>query len=90
MPKYMIEREVPGVGGSSPEEFKETAKTSRGVLKEMGPEIQWVTSYVVDNKVYCVFIAPNEEMIKEHAKKGGFPADKISEIKAVMDPTTAE
>lgn len=90
MPKYVIERDMPGVGSSTREDLKGAANTSNDVLKLMGPEIQWVHSYVVDDKVYCIYISPNEEMIKEHAKKGGFPVNKISEIRTIIDPTTAE
>jgi len=90
MPKYVIERDLPGVGASSTKDLKGAAQTSCNVLKNMGPDIQWVHSYVVDDKIYCVYISPNEEMIKEHAQKGGFPANKISEIRATIDPTTAE
>ena len=90
MPKYMIEREIPNVGASSAEDFKGAAQTSCDVLRKMGPEIQWLHSYVVDDKIYCVYIAPNEDMVREHAQKGNFPADKISEIRNIIDPTTAE
>lgn len=90
MPKYVIERDMPGVGESTTEDLKGAAKTSCDVLKVMGPEIQWLHSYVSNNKVYCLYIAPSEEMIKEHALKGGFPADKISEVRTIIDPTTAE
>lgn len=90
MPKYIIEREIPGAGNLSAEELHGVAGTSCSVLQEMGPQIQWVESYFTDDKVYCVYIAPNQDMIKEHAKKGGFPADKISEVKSIVDPTTGE
>lgn len=90
MPKYIIEREIPGAGNLSPEELQGASKTSCGVLQEMGPQIQWVQSYVTDDKIYCVYIAPNEEAVKEHAEKGGFPANSISVVKAMIDPTTAE
>ena len=80
MPKYLIEREIPGAGKLSPAELQGVSQTSCGVLKNMGPQIQWVESYVTADKVYCVYISPNEEMIREHAKQGGFPANKISEI----------
>ena len=90
MPKYVIERDVLGAGKLSSEELKETAKTSNNVLKQMGPEIQWLNSYVTENKIYCVFIAPNKQMIEEHAEKGGFPITKIEEIHTMMDPTTSE
>ena len=90
MPKYLIEREIPGAGNLSPEELQAISQTSCGVLQGMGPEIQWVQSYVTDDKVYCVYLAPNEDMIREHARQGGFPANKVSRIGAVIDPTTAE
>ncbi len=90
MPKYMIERELPGAGKLSAQELQAISQKSRGVLNQMGPQIQWVQSYVTDDKVYCVYIAPNEEMVREHARQGGFPANQISVIKSVIDPTTAE
>jgi len=90
LPKYLIEREIPGAGKLSPAELQGVSQTSCGVLKNLGPQIQWVESYVTADKVYCVYISPNEEMIREHAKQGGFPANKISEIKTMIDPTTAE
>ena len=90
MPKYVIEREIPGAGSLSAAELQGVSQKSCGVLQNMGPQIQWVQSYVTGDKIYCVYIAPNEEMIREHAKQGGFPANRISEIKAVIDPTTAE
>jgi hypothetical protein len=90
MPKYVIEREIPGAGSLSPEELQGISQTSCGVLRQMGPNIQWVHSYVTGDKVYCVYIAPNEETIREHATQGGFPANRISEIKSIIDPTTAE
>lgn len=90
MPKYVIEREIPGAGKLSAQELQGISQKSCGVLKEMGPQIQWVQSYVTDDKVYCVYIAPNQEAIKEHAQKGGFPADSISRVRSVIDPTTAE
>ena len=90
MPKFLIEREIPGAGNLSGVELREISQKSCGVLQKMGPYIQWVQSYVTGDKVYCVYIAPNEEMIKEHAKQGGFPANRVSEIKSVIDPTTAE
>lgn len=89
MPKYVIERDIPGVGGSSAEELQAVSRTSCNVLTELGPSIQWVHSYVTDDKIYCVYIAPNEEMIMEHARRGGFPADRVSEVRTVIDPTTA-
>ena len=90
MPKFVIEREIPGAGALTPLELKAVSQTSCGVLREMGPSIQWVHSYVTGDKVYCVYIAPDEEMIREHAQRGGFPANRISEIKSIIDPSTAE
>jgi hypothetical protein len=90
MPKYLIEREIPGAGELSPEQLKAISQTSCSVLNKMGPQIQWVNSYVTPDKIYCVYIAPNEEMVREHASQGGFPANTISEIKTMIDPTTAE
>ncbi len=90
MPKYVIEREIPEAGKLSVEELQGISQKSCGVLQEMGPQIQWVQSYVTDEKIYCVYIAPNEEMVQEHAQKGGFPANRISEVKSMIDPTTAE
>lgn len=90
MPKYIIEREVPGAGKLSPEKWRASAQRSCGVLNELGPEIQWVESYVTNDKVYCVYIAPNEEMIREHARRAGFAANRISEVQSIIDPTTAE
>lgn len=90
MPKYVIEREVPGAGKLSPEELKTMAKSSCDVLRNMGPEIIWQQSYVTGDKVYCVYIAPNKEMIMEHARQGGFPANSINEVSTIVDPATAE
>jgi len=90
MPKFVIEREIPGAGKMSPQELQAVSQTSCGVLRQMGPSIQWLHSYVTGDKVYCVYIAPNEEMIREHAQQGGFPANRIAEIKSIIDPTTAE
>ena len=90
MPKYVIEREITGAGKLSAEEVQGISQKSCGVLQEMGPQIQWVESFVTDDKIYCVYIAPDEEAIREHAQKGGFPADRISEVKMMIDPTTAE
>ena len=90
MPKYVIEREIPEAGKLSVEELQGISQKSCGVLQEMGPQIQWVESFVTDDKIYCVYIAPNEEAVREHAQKGGFPANRISEVKLVIDPTTAE
>ena len=90
MPKYVIEREIPGAGNLSGQQLQAISQKSCGVLGKMGPQIQWLQSYVTDNKVYCVYIAPNQEMVREHARQGGFPANRISEVKTVIDPTTAE
>ncbi len=90
MPKYLIEREIPGAGNLSVDDLRAVARTSCNVLNQMGPQIQWVQSYVTGDKVYCVYIAPNEEMVRKHAQQGGFPANSVSEIKSVIDPTTAE
>jgi hypothetical protein len=90
MPKYVIEREIPGAGTLSTQELQGISQKSCGVLRSLGPEIQWVQSYVTDDKLYCVYIAPNEEMVREHARQGGFPANRVSEVRAVIDPTTAE
>ena len=90
MPKYVIEREIPEAGKLSKEELQGIAVKSCDVLQEMGPKIQWVQSYVTNDKVYCVYIAPNEDMIREHADKGGFPANSICEVKEIIDPTTSE
>jgi len=90
MPKYVIEREIPGAGKLTAVEQQGISQTSCDVLQRLGPEIQWVHSYVTGDKVYCVYIAPNEELIREHAQQGGFPANRISEIKTIIDPTTAE
>ena len=90
MPKYVIEREIPEAGKLSEQELAAISQKSCGVLNKMGPQIQWVQSYVTGDKIYCVYIAPSEEMVREHAQQGGFPANRISEVKAVIDPTTAE
>jgi Nickel responsive protein SCO4226-like len=90
MPKYVIEREIPGAGNMSPQDLQAVSQKSCSVLQNLGPQIQWVQSYVTDDKIYCVYIAPSEDMIRTHAEQGGFPANRISEIKTVIDPTTAE
>ena len=90
MPKYVIERELPGAGDLSKADLQGVAQKSCGVLRDLGPEITWQHSYVTQDKIYCVYIAPNEQMIREHAERGGFPANRISEVKEVIDPTTAE
>ena len=90
MPKYIIEREIPGVGKLTNEQLVAVSQKSCDVLQKLGPKIQWVHSYVTGDKIYCVYIAPNEDMIRQHAQQGGFPANRISEVKTVIDPTTAE
>jgi hypothetical protein len=90
MPKYVIEREIPGVGELTPDQLQAISQKSCAVLSNLGPQIQWVESYVVDDRIYCVYIAPNEELIREHARQGGFPANRISEVRRMIDPTTAE
>jgi hypothetical protein len=90
MPKYVIERELPGAGKLTNDQLTGISQTSCGVLRKLGSEIQWVHSYVTDDKIYCIYIAPNEEMIREHARQGGFPANRISQIRTSIDPTTAE
>jgi hypothetical protein len=90
VPKYLIEREIPNAGKLNPAELKAISKTSCSVINSMGPTIQWVQSYVTGDKIYCVYIAPNEEMIREHAKRGGFPANRVSAVSATIDPTTSE
>ena len=90
MPKFLIEREIPGAGDLKPEELQAISQKSCSVLQEMGPQIQWVESYVTGDKVYCVYIAPDEAAVREHAQRGGFPANRVSEIKRMIDPTTAE
>lgn len=90
MPKYVIEREIPGAGKLTAEELRGISAKSCGVLRNLGPTIQWVQSYVTNDKVYCVYIAPNEDVVREHAMQGGFPANKVSAILQVIDPTTAE
>ena len=90
MPKFLIEREIPGAGSLSEAELQAISQRSCGVLRKMGSQIQWLQSYVTGDKIYCVYIAPNEEMVREHAQQGGFPANRVSEIKSIIDPTTAE
>jgi hypothetical protein len=90
MPKYLIERELPGAGRLSPDQLKAISQKSCSVLNKLGPQIQWIQSYVTGDKIYCVYRAPNEAMVREHAQQGGFPANKISEITTTIDPTTAE
>ena len=90
MPRFVIEREIPAAGSLTPQQLQEIAGKSCGVLQAMGPDIQWVQSYVTDNKIYCVYIAKDADLIREHAKRGGFPADKVSQVITVIDPTTSE
>jgi hypothetical protein len=90
MPKYVIEREIPNAGKLSKAELQAISQKSCGVLRNLGPPSQWLQSYVTDDKIYCDYIAPNEQMVRDHAKQGGFPANRISEVKSVIDPTTAE
>lgn len=90
MPKFLIEREVPGAGKLSAAELKAISQTSCGVLSKMGPQIQWIHSYVAGDKIYCVYHSPNEQMLLDHAQKGGFPANLISQVSAIIDPATAE
>ena len=90
MPKFVIEREIPGAGNLTAEQLKGISQTSCGVLDKMGPQIQWIHSYVTGDKIYCIYHAPNEEMVREHAKQGGFPANSVSKVSAVIDPATAE
>jgi len=90
MPKFVIERELPGAGKLSSEQLQAISQKSCGVLREMGPQIQWVQSYVTDDKIYCVYISPDEDTVRRHAQQGGFPANRISRIRLVIDPTTAE
>ncbi|HYI88173.1 MAG TPA: DUF4242 domain-containing protein [Burkholderiales bacterium] len=90
MPKYVIERELPGAGKLTAEQLREVAQKSNGILHTLGPKIQWVQTYVSDDKLYCVYNAPSPKLIEEHAKCGGFPANRISQVRVIMDPTTAE
>lgn len=90
MPKYVIERELPGAGQLSAEQLQGISQTSCGVLKQLGPEIQWLHSYVTEDKIYCVYIAPDEAVIRKHAELGGFPCNSVRRVKKIIDPTTAE
>ena len=90
MPKFVIEREIPGAGKLTPEQLQGISQTSCGVLRELGPQIQWVQSFVTDDKIYCVYIAPDEDTVRQHAEMGGFPANKVAQVRAVIDPTTSE
>jgi Nickel responsive protein SCO4226-like len=90
LPKFVIEREIPNIGASTPEALKAISQTSCGVLRKLGPEIQWLESYVTDDKIYCVYIAPDEAIVRRHAEMGGFPANRISQVRRIIDPTTSE
>jgi len=90
MPKYVIERVVPGASNMSPSDLKTLSMRSCNVLNQMGPQIQWVQSFVTDNKLYCIYVAANEELVREHARLGGFPANHVAQVKTVIDPTTSE
>ena len=90
MPKFVIERDIPEAGKMSSGQLQAISQKSCGILREMGPQIQWVQSYVVDDKIYCIYVAPDEDAVRKHADKGGFPANRISRIRSVIDPTTAE
>ncbi|HYA26074.1 MAG TPA: DUF4242 domain-containing protein [Terriglobales bacterium] len=90
MPKYVIERDLPGAGQLTRQQLQAISQKSCGVLRNLGPEIQWVHSYVTQDKIYCIYNAPNEKLIREHASQGGFPANRISEVKSIIDPTTSE
>ncbi|MFZ0667804.1 MAG: DUF4242 domain-containing protein [Acidimicrobiales bacterium] len=90
MPKYVIERDVPGAGDLSAEELREISQKSNKVISELGPEIRWITSYVTDDKLYCVYVAPDQDIIEEHARCGGFPANRITKVSAVIDPSTGD
>jgi Nickel responsive protein SCO4226-like len=90
MPKYVIERELPGAGKLTPDQLQAISQKSCGVISHLGPQIQWIESYVTDDKIYCIYRAPSEELIRQHAKEGGFPANRISQIKSVIDPSTAD
>jgi hypothetical protein len=90
MPKFVIERDIPGVGKLSPEQLQAIAQKSCGVIREMGPQVQWVESYVTDDKIYCIYVASDEAAVRTHAEKGGFPANRVSRVQSVIDPTTAE
>ena len=90
MPKFVIEREIPGAGKLTADQLQAISQKSCSVLQSMGPQIQWLQSYVTDNKIYCVYIAPNEQMVREHASQGGFPANSVAQVRSVIDPTTSE
>jgi len=90
MPKFVIERELPGAGSLSPAELQAISQKSCGVLQQLGPAIQWIHSYVTDDKIYCVYLAPDEDLVRTHAMQGGFPANRVSRVRAIIDPSTAE
>jgi hypothetical protein len=90
MPRYIIEREIPGAGNLSPADLQAISQKSCGVIRDLGPGLQWVQSFVTDNKVYCVYLAPNEDVVREHARQGGFPANVVARVRTMIDPTTAE
>ena len=90
MPKFVIERDIPNAGKLSSEQLQAISQKSCGILRKMGPEVQWVESYVTDDRIYCVYVAPDEDAVREHARQGGFPANRISQIRTVIDPTTAD
>ena len=90
MPKFVIEREIPGAGNLSPDQLHAISQKSCGVLNDMGPKIQWIHSYVTDDKIYCVYIAPDAQTVREHASRGGFPANSVAQVRTVIDPTTSE
>ena len=90
MPRYLIERNVPGAGRMTPDELTALSRTSCGVLADLGPSVQWVQSYVTDDRITCVYLAPNADLVREHARRGGFPADSVQEVRTIIDPTTAE
>ncbi|HEX6878796.1 MAG TPA: DUF4242 domain-containing protein [Terriglobales bacterium] len=90
MPKFVIEREIPGAGKLSPDQLHAISQKSCGVLNDMGPKIQWIHSYVTDDKIYCVYIAPDAQTVREHASRGGFPANSVAQVRTVIDPTTSE
>jgi hypothetical protein len=90
MPKYVIERQVPGAGGMSPADLQAISQKSNDVLRELGPDVQWVHTYIADDQLYCVYNAANEDLIREHARRGGFPCDRIAQVAATIDPVTGE
>ena len=90
MPKFVIERDLPGAGALSPDQLQAISAKSCSVLNQLGPQVQWIQSFVTDDKIYCVYIAPSEALVREHAARGGFPANRVSEVRTVIDPTTAE